>query len=86
MKLSLLVELFLLGGHVNSEDLLHFSRQGFLDVFLDTPQQERLQNFVQALIAVVPAFTMLILKILPGLKPDGKSSQKHKWMLFHHPK
>lgn len=46
MKLHLLVELFLLGRHVDSEDLLYFSRQGFLHIFLDTTQQERLQNFV----------------------------------------
>ncbi len=38
IKQRSLVELFLLGRHVDSEDLLHFCRQGFLHIFLDTTQ------------------------------------------------
>lgn len=69
---DLLVELFLLGGHVHTEDLLYFGRQGFLHVLFYTTQKEGLKHFVQALVAIVPALTMLIFKILPQLKPETK--------------
>lgn len=64
-----LVVLLLLGGHVHTEDLLHLGGERFFHILFDAPEQEGLQDFVQALVAVISPFPMLILKILPGLKP-----------------
>lgn len=69
----ILVKLFLLCGHFNTEDLLHLGRERFFHIFFDTPEQERLKDFVKTLIAVFPSLPMLILKILPGVKPTMHS-------------
>lgn len=65
----ILVELFLLGTHLYTEDLFHLGGQRFFHIFLDTSEEEGLKDFVKALISIFSAFPMLVLKILPGLKP-----------------
>lgn len=66
---TVLVELFLLCSHVYSEYLFHLGRERFFHIFLDTSQEEWLEDFVKTLITVISPFSMLILKILPGIKP-----------------
>lgn len=61
--------MFLLCSHVYTEDLFHLGRERFLHIFLDTSQEEGLEDFVKTLITVIPSFPVLILKILPGIKP-----------------
>lgn len=65
----ILVKLFLLSAHVHTEDLLHLCRQRFFHVFFDTSEQEGLEDFVKTLIAIITSFTVLVLKILPWIKP-----------------
>lgn len=66
---AVLVKLFLLRRHVYTEDLFHFGRERFFHVFLDTSEQERLEDFVEALVTIVPSFPVFVLKVLPGIKP-----------------
>lgn len=66
---TVLVELLLLHSHVNTEDLLHLGRERFFHIFLDTSQKERLKDFVETLITIIPSFPVFVLKILPGVKP-----------------
>ena len=79
-KVNILVELFLLGGHVHTQDLLHLGRQGLLHVLLDAPQQEGLQDLVEALVAVIPRFPMFLLKILPGLESEVSRRMPRGWL------
>lgn len=70
----ILVKLFLLSCHVDAEDLLHLGRQRFFHVFLDTSQQEGFEDFVKTLITVVSSFPVIVLKILPRIKPTEHNS------------
>lgn len=74
----LLVVLLLHGAHLHPEDLLHLGGQRLLDVFLDAAQQEGLQLFVQAGVARVAAFPVLLLEQLPRVKPDTAGGRTKK--------
>lgn len=78
---TILVELLLLHSHVNTEDLFHLGRQRFFHIFLDTTQKERLKDFMETLITIIPSFPVFVLKILPGVKPVGeKTNVTHTWV------
>lgn len=70
-----LVILLLQSRHFHSEDLLHFGWQRFLHILLHSAQEKRLQDFVKALVAILSAFPVVLLKILPELKP-GNTKEK----------
>lgn len=71
-----LVVLLLQSRHFHPEDLLHFGWQRFLHILLHSAQQERLQDFVKALVAILSAFPVILLKILPELKPGNTKEEK----------
>lgn len=70
--------MFLLCSHVDAEDLLHLGRERFFHIFLDSPQEEGLEDFVKTLITIFPSFPVFILKILPGMKPAVRNEDKKK--------
>lgn len=74
-----LVELLLLCSHVHTEDLLYFGGKRFLHVFLNAPQKERLEDFVETLITVITPFPVYVVKVLPGVKPvvHNKEIRRH---------
>lgn len=67
----LLIILLLQGRHLHPQDLLHFGWEGLLYILLHPTQEERLQHLVKALVAILTPFPMVVLKVFPGLKPDG---------------
>lgn len=76
-KLNLLVELLLLCRHINTEDLLHLGRKRFFYVFFDTPQEERFKDFVKTVITIIPSLPVVVLKILPRIKPVCRVNRHH---------
>lgn len=71
-----LVVLLLQSRHFHTEDLLHLGWQRFLHILLHPAQQERLQDFVKALVAILSSFPVILLKILPELKPGNRKEEK----------
>lgn len=71
-----LVVLLLQSRHLHPEDLLHFGWQRFLHILLHSAQEKRLQDFVKALVAILSTFPVILLKILPELKPGNRKEKK----------
>lgn len=78
-KKCVLVELLLLCTHVYTEDLFHLGRKRLFHIFFDTSQEEGLQDFVETLITIISSFSMVIFKVLPGIKPAERDSKYHSW-------
>lgn len=74
-KQIVLVKLFLLCSHVDTEDLLHFGGERLLHVLFDSAEQERLEDFVEAVVTIISAFPVVVLKVLPGIKPVVRNSK-----------
>lgn len=71
-----LVVLLLQSRHFHPQDLLHFGWQRFLHILLHSAQEKRLQDFVKALVAILSTFPVILLKILPELKPANRKEKK----------
>ena len=66
----LLIILFLLTSHLNSEDLFSLGRQGLFYVFFNPTEQKHLQLLMQTSEPSFVRLPMTIFKVIPGIKPE----------------